>query len=62
MSSDDNKRQGSQGFVPAGIGMHISFRCDGCGKNRPTLGRKRARIGWACVGCVRAREAQKVAA
>lgn len=61
MSSDDNARQGSRGFVAAGVGMYISFRCDGCKTNRPTLGRKRTRIGWACSHCVRAK-AEKVAA
>ena len=62
MSSDDSKRQGSTRWVIPGIGMHVQFRCDTCRVNRPTLGRKRTRTGWMCVGCVRAKDAQKVAA
>ena len=62
MSSDDSKRQGSTGFTMPGIGLYVQFRCDTCRVNRPTLGRKRTRTGWMCVGCVKAKEAQKVAA
>jgi hypothetical protein len=61
MSSDDSKRQGSRGFAHAGIGMTLTFKCSDCNLPRSTAGRKKTRIGWRCVGCVRAK-AEKVAA
>jgi hypothetical protein len=61
MSSDDSKRQGSAGFTHAGIGALMTFKCDDCRQIRTTGGRKKTRIGWRCVGCVRAK-AEKVAA
>lgn len=62
MSHDDSKRQGSRGFIPAGIGHQCLFRCSDCNQARSTAGRKRTRIGWRCAGCVRMKVAQKDAA
>jgi hypothetical protein len=62
MSHDDSKRQGSSGFVQAGVGHACGYQCDYCRRRTTNVtGRKRTRLGWMCAGCVKAKEA-KVAA
>ena len=63
MSSDDSKRQGSQGFVQSGVGHACGYQCDYCRRRTTRVeGRRRTRLGWMCALCVRAKDAQKVSA
>ena len=62
MNHDYSKRQGSRGFVLAGVGHACGYQCDYCRKRTTQVtGRKRPRLGWMCAACVKAKE-EKVAA
>jgi len=61
MSSDDSMRQGSRGFIPSGVGMAPTFRCDRCQQTKSTTGRRNMAprgsrlFWWRCSVCVEAK-------
>lgn len=57
MNADDSTKPRDVRFRPAGVGLHPSWLCLGCGQRRSATGSKGVGIFKRCAHCVAKRSA-----